>query len=100
MILISGHLVIDPANLDRATELVGELVAATRAEPGNIAYAFASTLGDPGRLVISEQWEDQAAIDAHNVSPHFLGFMGQAGELGVTEVAIHQYDVTGHKQLM
>ena len=56
MILISGHLVIDPANLDRATELVGELVAATRAEPGNIAYAFASTLGDPGRLVIHEQW--------------------------------------------
>jgi hypothetical protein len=26
--------------------------------------------------------------------------MGQAGELGVTEVAIHQYEVSGHKQLM
>lgn len=100
MILVTGTLVIDPANLDRATALVGPLMEATRAEPGNLGYSFSSTLGDPGRLVISEAWEDQAAIDAHMAAPHFVEFMGAAGELGVTHVEIHQYDVTGHKQVM
>ncbi len=100
MILVSGVITIDPANLDRATELVTSLVTATRAEPGNLDYSFASVLGDPGRLVISERWEDQAAIDAHMAAPHFVEFMGAAGELGISHAEIHQYEVTAHKQLM
>lgn len=100
MILVSGVLIIDPANLDRAAELVTILTAATQAEPGNLDYSFASVLGDPGRIVISERWEDQAAIDAHMAAPHFVEFMGAAGELGVSHAEIHQYSVSDHKQVM
>ncbi len=100
MILVSGVLVIDPANLDRATELVAALTAATRAEPGNLDYSFSSVLGEPGRLVITERWEDQAAIDSHMTAPHFVEFMGAAGELGVSHVEIDQYEVASHTKLM
>jgi quinol monooxygenase YgiN len=100
MILVSGVLVIDPANLDRATELVVALTAATRAEPGNLDYSFSSVLGDPGRLVITERWEDQAAIDEHMVAPHFLEFMGAAGDLGVSHVEIIKYDIAGESKLI
>lgn len=100
MIIVSGVLVIDPANLDRATELVSTLTTATRAEPGNLDYSFSSVLGEPGRLLITERWEDQGAIDAHMAAPHFVEFMGSAGELGVSHVEIHQYEISEHKQLM
>lgn len=100
MILVSGVLVIDPANLDHATELITTLMAATRTEPGNLEYSFSSVLGDPGRLIISERWEDQAAIDAHSSAPHFVEFMGSAGELGVSHIEINQYEVTNQKKVM
>ena len=100
MILVSGFLVIDPAKLDRAAELVAPLTEATRAEPGNIDYSFSSVLGDPGRLIISEKWQDQESIDAHMVAPHFLEFMGAAGELGVTVVEITKYEIASESKLI
>lgn len=100
MILVSGFFVIDPANLDRATELVTALVKTTREEPGNIDYSFASALGDPGRLVITERWEDQAALDAHMVAPHFLEFMGATGELGISEAEITKYEIASSSKLI
>lgn len=100
MILVSGFLVIDPANLDRATELVTVLTAATRAEPGNIDYSFSSVLGDPGRLIITEKWEDQESIDTHMAAPHFLEFMGAAGELGVSAVEVTKYEIASETKMM
>lgn len=100
MILVSGYLVIDPANLDRATELVVDLTAATRAEPGNIDYSFSSVLGDPGRLIITERWEDQAAIDAHMAAPHFIEFMGATAELGVSGVEITKYEIASESKVL
>ena len=100
MILVSGFFVIDPAKLDRATELVSVLVKTTREEPGNIDYSFASVLGDPGRLVITERWEDQAALDAHMVAPHFVEFMGAAGELGISEAEITKFEIASESKLI
>ena len=100
MILVSGFFVIDPTKLDRATELVTALVSTTREEPGNIDYSFASVLGDPGRLVITERWEDQASLDAHMVAPHFLEFMGATGELGITQAEVTKFEIASESKLV
>ncbi len=44
--------------------------AATRAEPGCIAYDFYTCTDDPDRLVFVETWVDRAAHDFHMAQQH------------------------------
>ncbi|OJA41633.1 antibiotic biosynthesis monooxygenase [Burkholderia ubonensis] len=61
------------------TELRG-LVAATRAEPGNLRYdLFRQADGSPG-FDLFEVYEDVAALEAHRASPHYIAYRAKAGE--------------------
>ena len=44
-------------------------VAAIRAEAGNLRYEYYQSLDDPETVLLIDQWQDQAAIDAHHASP-------------------------------
>ena len=44
-------------------------VAAIRAEAGNLRYEYYQPLDDPETILLIDSWEEQAAIDAHHVSP-------------------------------
>lgn len=48
-----------------------ELVVASRAEPGVLAYTFAADILDPELIRIFEIYSDQAALDHHMASEHF-----------------------------
>ena len=54
-------------------------VAATRAEDGCLHYSYAVDLDDPNLLHISEQWRDEAAVNAHMTAPHMATADGGAG---------------------
>ena len=45
------------------------VVSAIRAEDGNLRYAYYLPMDDPETVLLIDQWRDQAAIDAHHVSP-------------------------------
>ena len=66
-------------NEGRAVEIMEELAAASRAEPGCEAYEPSREVEDPGSFAIYERYRDQAAFEEHGQSEHFqrLG----AGEL-------------------
>ena len=53
------------------------LVAAIRAESGNLRYEYFFPMDDPETVLLIDQWRDQAAIDAHHASP----MMGQIAAL-------------------
>ena len=40
-----------------------------RKEPGNLRYQYFQPLNDPETVLLIDSWKDQAAIDAHHVSP-------------------------------
>ena len=42
---------------------------AIRAEKGNLRYQYFVPLDDPETVLLIDSWTDQAAIDAHHVSP-------------------------------
>ena len=44
-------------------------VDSIRAEEGNIRYEYYISLDDPQTVLLIDSWRDQAAIDAHHVSP-------------------------------
>ena len=53
-----------------AEEMEESVIAdAIRAEEGNLRYQYFQPLDDPETILLIDSWTDQAAIDAHHVSP-------------------------------
>lgn len=71
MIHILAFFIIPAENQAAFVRLAKELVGETLKETGNISYEFVQGIDDPTRFAFIEKWRDQAAIDAHNASPHF-----------------------------
>ncbi len=42
------------------------LVRQTRAEEGNLRYAYFFPMDDPETVLLIDTWRDQAALDAHH----------------------------------
>ncbi|MDR3737423.1 MAG: putative quinol monooxygenase [Terracidiphilus sp.] len=61
----------DRADID---EILRKLTAASRQEPGCLAYIPHRVEGDPDTVLIYEQYADAAAEAAHRQSPHFAQY--------------------------
>jgi quinol monooxygenase YgiN len=69
-----------------------EVVAATRADGGCLAYGFYADLDDENTIVNVEMWRDQAALDAHMTHAHTTDFLARVGGLvhGTPSVVVHR----------
>lgn len=99
-LVISGSIVIDPAHVDRARQLVAPLIVATRAEPGCLAYGFYADLDEPGAFHLYEEWESAEANAAHSASEHLATFMAGIAELDVRSARLDRYEVAGAQRIM
>ena len=59
---------------DEFPSLVAEFTAATRKEPGNIAYDMHESVTDPAKMVFVEQWENAEALVPHRAAEHTKTF--------------------------
>ncbi len=67
----------------------------SREESGCISYAFSESVECPGGITFFEEWQNQAAIDFHFSTDHFLAF-GPAIEEDLQDPPdITIYDVAG-----
>jgi quinol monooxygenase YgiN len=55
----------------RAASALRNMVAPTRAEPGNLDYQVFRDPKDPLVFVLFERYADESAFQAHLASPHF-----------------------------
>lgn len=64
MVIVAGHLLVDPA--DRAAYVEGcrEVVARARATDGCLDFAVSADLLDPARVNVYERWESLDAVEA------------------------------------
>jgi len=64
MVIVAGHLVVDPD--ERAAYLEGckDVVALARTADGCLDFAISADLGDPGRVNVYERWESEEAVEA------------------------------------
>jgi quinol monooxygenase YgiN len=93
MLIVAGEIEVDPAKREQAIAAAREVMEATRREPGCRSYVFSADLADPGRFRVFEEWESQAALDAHFGSPHMAVFQKQVGGLGVRSMRIQKYEI-------
>lgn len=63
MIIVVGHLQVDPDHRDRAIELSRSAVEAARKTPGCIDFAVSADPVNPSRVNISERWADRKALE-------------------------------------
>ncbi|MFF2556562.1 putative quinol monooxygenase [Nocardia sp. NPDC058058] len=63
MLIVAGHLIVDPQ--DRRSYLADcvEVVESARNAPGNLDFSLTADLLDPARINIFERWESQQAVN-------------------------------------
>jgi len=74
MLCLVVTYVIKSGHEDEAVGLFQKLTGPTRAEPGCRMYVVHRSLTEPRKFLLYEQYDDQAAIDAHRASPHFAQY--------------------------
>jgi quinol monooxygenase YgiN len=55
----------------RVANALRNMVAPSRAEPGNVDYQVFRDPKDPSRFAVFERYTDESAFEAHLASPHF-----------------------------
>ena len=71
MICVAVTYVMKAGHEEEAIRLFAELTEHTRREPGCRMYLAHRSTTDPRRFFLYEQYDDQAALDAHRAAPHF-----------------------------
>ncbi len=77
MICVAVTYVVKPGHEDEAIALFGTLTELTRAEPGCRMYVAHRSPADPRRFFLYEQYDDEAALEAHRAAPHFERYVKQ-----------------------
>ncbi|WP_138752119.1 putative quinol monooxygenase [Paenibacillus sinopodophylli] len=78
MIIIHATLTVKPEQEQAFLEAAKVLVAATRAEEGNISYELMKATEKEQQYTMVELWKDVEATTIHNTSAHFTAFVQRA----------------------
>jgi quinol monooxygenase YgiN len=100
MIVVMGIIRMDEADIDRLQPDMAAQMAATMAEDGCEQYTFSRDVTDPGALLISERWRDEAALKAHMTAPHMAVFNKAIATAKIQGLSVKRFDVSGVTQLM
>ncbi len=74
MLIVLAKAKLGDGARDALMGAVADMVAASNAEDGCIAYTFTVDMLDPTILHIVEKWRDEAALMAHFATPHMAAF--------------------------
>jgi quinol monooxygenase YgiN len=95
VVIVAGHLVVDPQQRDDYLSGCVEVVRQARRSAGCLDFAISADPLEPGRINVFERWESRAAVEA------FRG-NGPSDDQGASIHAgsVVEYDVAGERTLM
>jgi quinol monooxygenase YgiN len=64
MVIVAGHLIVDPEERDAYLEGCREVVELARRTDGCLDFAITADLLDPARVNVYERWDSQDAVEA------------------------------------
>jgi quinol monooxygenase YgiN len=100
MIVVQGWVRVHADDVQKLRDAAFALAAATRREPGNLAYAFAEDVNEPGLFHIVERWESEAAAAAHTAAPALMEFTPKLAALREVKLRIARYEPPGETVLI
>jgi quinol monooxygenase YgiN len=95
VVIVAGHLVVDPRQRDDYLSGCLEVVHQARRAAGCLDFALSADPLEPGRINIYERWESQAAVEGFRGS-------GPSDEQGgaILSASVAEYDVGDERILM
>jgi quinol monooxygenase YgiN len=99
-LVVVGDLDVLVGRRDELLELLAETQNRARKEPGCESYAFAEVAGEPGHVLVCQEWADEPALEEHYRSAAFEQYQQRVGEFLArpTEVRIHHVRQTVRPQ--
>lgn len=91
MLIVLAKAQVGRSAMEAATAAIAQMVTASTAETGCIAYAFTQDVLQPGVLHIVEKWTDDAALAAHFATPHMAAFGAAIAELDFQVIEAIKY---------
>jgi quinol monooxygenase YgiN len=74
VIVVHTSIPIDPECYDEAIELIEDLTERSRREEGAVRYRATTDITDPYTIRFFEQYEDEAAVQAHTETEYYREF--------------------------
>lgn len=87
-ITVFAHLCPKAEHAPELEQMLRVLLAASRKEPGNRQYDLYRSAEAPIRYHLVESYADQAALEAHRASAHYLAYRKHSAELLAEPVAV------------
>jgi quinol monooxygenase YgiN len=78
---VMGILVAKPGKTEELRALLAEMVAPSRAEPGNLQYNLWRDRAALERFVLEERYLDDSAVATHRVTPHYKNYLSKIRDL-------------------
>jgi quinol monooxygenase YgiN len=92
MIVVAGQLRLKPDTLERLRPHMAAMIAATRAEPGCLAYSYGIDLIEPRVVRVFELWHSWGDLERHFASPHLLAWRARLAEIGIEGRELTAYE--------
>lgn len=99
MIVLHATFPLDPASRDDALDLIENLVEQSQEEDGIIEYEAATDVSNPNMARFFEQYEDDAAFEAHSQTDHFQEFEEALPDLLAGEPEVLRFEVESATEL-
>jgi quinol monooxygenase YgiN len=95
VVIVAGHIVVNPEERDDYLAGCVDVVRQARRAPGCLDFALSADLLEPGRVNIFERWESAAAVEAFRGS-------GPSDEQGaaIRTASVAEYDISDERSLM
>jgi len=90
---VVARMVANPGDVDEVRSILAGLVGPTRAESGCVTYELLQNNADPTDFTFVEEWEGDAALDAHLSTPHIQDAMTRLPALLAAPPDIRRYSV-------
>jgi len=93
VIVVTGSFRLPVERLAEARPAMERVIAASREEPGCLAYAYAEDVVEPGLIRVSEAWVNGEVLARHFEMPHMKQWQEEREALGMTGRAITMHAV-------
>jgi len=94
MVIVHAYIEIKKGKTKEFAVVLDKCVVNTRKEAGCLSYVPYTDLADDHKFIIVEEWESQAALDAHMLTPHFVQLVEDLGDLVAAPLAVKVFDAT------
>lgn len=99
MIIVGGEFHLDPEQRDAFLDSRIETMKRSRSEGGCLEYTFAADPLDPGRVILFERWESQAALEEHLKGVRSGAQAAESTAPAPSSSSIKLYDVGSERSL-